>query len=280
MRLKNRTEEITKELGKVNAEISDFKQSNIEDSLQRFHEAGGCDSCRGRGWIVTWDTLDCVQGSYAQYGACPEEECTPKTREKSGLSPVNRKHDRWNSNSTWSATHTPEEARQLEDLLERQRNLSCDKTRELARWMPSEGKLVKIVSGGRGKIERRPKVGAVGIVIKKFNNNFGTEKLIILDKDGTKHWASVSLVSVVDPEPDSRAFDKIMKAEREKNSVPIIVTVTKKTGKAAFIKTTTGKETWVPFSQVPTLAKASLGSTVSALIPMWLVNQKQLIGVK
>ena len=280
MRLKNRIEEIRKEYTRVGVEIGTLKAAHRVTDEKGFAEAGGCDQCRGRGWVVTWDTLDCIQGSYAQYATCPSESCTPSSREKSGLAPGNGKYDRWNQNSIWHPTYTPEESRILDDLDQHWRKLACDLDKELARWVVSEGKLVKIVKAGRGAADRRQKVGTVGLVQRKFTNNWGTEKLIVLDQAGNKHWPSVSLVEVVDPEPDTAVYDKIMKTERESNGVPIIVTVAKKTGKAAFIKTTTGKETWVPFSQVPTLAKASLGSTVSALIPMWLVNQKKLVGVK
>ena len=278
MRLKNRTEEIREQHRQAGDELSSFKAAHRVTAEKRFADAGGCDRCRGRGWVVTWDTLDCVRGSYAQYATCPSETCTPTSREKSGLAPGNIKYDQWNRNSTWRPTYTPEAAKELDALDQHWRQLAGDLDKELARWVVSEGKLVKIMKAGRGPIDRRQKIGTVGLVQRKFTNNWGTEKLIVLDQAGNKHWPSVSLVEVIDPEPDTAVYDKIMKAERESNGVPIIVTIEKKTGKAALIKTTTGKETWVPFSQVPTLAKASLGSTVSALIPMWLVNQKKLIG--
>ena len=60
MRLKNRTEEIRKEYTRVGAEIDLFKTSHRVEAEKSFADAGGCDRCRGRGWVVTWDTLDCV----------------------------------------------------------------------------------------------------------------------------------------------------------------------------------------------------------------------------
>ena len=90
MRLKNRTEEIREEYRRVGEELGSFKTSHRVAAEKAFIDAGGCDKCRGRGWVVTWDTLDCIQGSYAQYASCPSENCTPATREKSGLAPRNR----------------------------------------------------------------------------------------------------------------------------------------------------------------------------------------------
>ena len=36
--------------------------------LKRFEDANGCTRCRGRGWVVTWDTMDILDGSAANYG--------------------------------------------------------------------------------------------------------------------------------------------------------------------------------------------------------------------
>jgi len=278
MRLKNRTEEIREQHRQAGDELSSFKAAHRVTAEKRFADAGGCDRCRGRGWVVTWDTLDCVRGSYAQYATCPSETCTPASREKSGLAPGNIKYDQWNRNSTWRPTYTPEAAKELDALDQHWRQLAGDLDKELARWVVSEGKLVKIMKAGRGPIDRRQKIGTVGLVQRKFTNNWGTEKLIVLDQAGNKHWPSVSLVEVIDPEPDTAVYDKIMKTERESNGVPIIVTIEKKSNKAALISTTNGKQTWVPFSQVSSLKNARIGDTVSALIPLWLVDQKKLIG--
>lgn len=57
----------------------------LENERQRFKAAGGCKQCGGRGWIVTWDTLDSLSGCYAEYGTCENKECTPETRAISGL---------------------------------------------------------------------------------------------------------------------------------------------------------------------------------------------------
>lgn len=40
----------------------------------------GCPKCTGRGWVVTWDTMDSMSGCYAEYGSCPNPECNaPET---------------------------------------------------------------------------------------------------------------------------------------------------------------------------------------------------------
>lgn len=60
---------------------------------EQFVLNGGCDRCHGRGWIVVWDTLDCMDGSCADIGACPNEGCTPETRARSGLDSTYSRYD-------------------------------------------------------------------------------------------------------------------------------------------------------------------------------------------
>lgn len=58
--------------------------------------AGGCTNCHGRGWVVTWDTMDAMDGSCAEFGTCPQ--CTPASREL-GVDPTFKGdiYDRWRS---------------------------------------------------------------------------------------------------------------------------------------------------------------------------------------
>ena len=39
--------------------------------LQRFEDANGCTRCRGRGWVVTWDTMDILDGSGCRLRGLP-----------------------------------------------------------------------------------------------------------------------------------------------------------------------------------------------------------------
>lgn len=74
-----------KQIDKIHSEIRAVVKS-ISASIQRsFEDNKGCNRCRGRGWVVTWDTLDSLGGSLAEYGQCPNQECTVASRAKSGL---------------------------------------------------------------------------------------------------------------------------------------------------------------------------------------------------
>lgn len=66
----------------------------VYDHLEtNFNLSGGCKECRGRGWVVVWDTMDMMDGSCAEYGNCPNLECNEETRKKSGLHPSYNKYD-------------------------------------------------------------------------------------------------------------------------------------------------------------------------------------------
>ena len=58
-----------------------------------FDSAGGCMQCLGRGWVVVWDTMDSMSGCYAEYGKCPNTECTEESRGLCGLYPSYNKYD-------------------------------------------------------------------------------------------------------------------------------------------------------------------------------------------
>lgn len=86
---------------RLNEEVSNLEHSRklvqtsiLEHEGKRFKDAGGCQTCHGRGWVVTWDTMDSLSGCYAEYGNCSSFWCTKESREKTGLDlTVNSKYD-------------------------------------------------------------------------------------------------------------------------------------------------------------------------------------------
>jgi hypothetical protein len=73
------------EAGKFQKLANSIKDDLKVAEAKRFHAAGGCSKCGGRGWIVVWDTSDSLSGCYAEYGPCNELGCTEETRAASGL---------------------------------------------------------------------------------------------------------------------------------------------------------------------------------------------------
>ena len=84
----------------------------------------------------------------------------------------------------------------------------------------------------RGRKAKRVPVGTVGIVQKVWTSNWGTQKAIILDESGKQWWPSLSCIDVIDPDPKSSDWEKVLNADREKNGIPVVVTVKAKSKKA------------------------------------------------
>ena len=70
-------EQLHDELKAAQDAVNTRREEIIARAHDKFAEAGGCETCRGRGWVVTWDTLDCMRGSYHEHARCPKEGCTP-----------------------------------------------------------------------------------------------------------------------------------------------------------------------------------------------------------
>ena len=273
----NQVDELTARLANCREKLLTLK-SNVRDrSMDRFVSSGGCHNCRGRGWIVSWDTMDCTQGSYATYASCDKESCTEQSRKVSGLAPGNNKYDNFNRNSRWEPEHTDEEFKSIHFLNSEIIRLEYKLEREIELWTPDTGKIVKVEKSGGGAKNRRVPVGIEGIVVKKFTNNWGTIKLLVKDKQGQQWWPASRNVRVVDPKPDTGPWENLQKKELESSGYPAVVSIRKASRKAALLKTTTGKEFWAPTSQVPDIKDAMPGSVMSVMIPMWLAIKNGLV---
>jgi len=76
--------------------VSAIRTQVYEAEKAEFEAAGGCKRCRGRGWILTWDTLDSLSGCYAEFGPCPEKCGSGKKTGKPYLRTGRSKYDRIN----------------------------------------------------------------------------------------------------------------------------------------------------------------------------------------
>ena len=78
-------QDLTDVLHRMGKWLSEDKHTWCLAEHARFLGAGGCPTCHGRGWIVAWDTMDCMDGGYAEYGTCSVPGCTADSRKVSGL---------------------------------------------------------------------------------------------------------------------------------------------------------------------------------------------------
>ena len=275
----NRTKDFESLLSDCEEQLSQLEISNRDRAVSQFNSASGCESCRGRGWVITWDTLDSMTGCYHEHKSCPEENCTPESRKISGLHPSNNKYDNFHTNSRWEPSYTNEESETKTTLLSEIARLSSEIREENYLWTPTEGKLVKVVNEGRGRKDRRTPKGTEGLVKKVFTNDWGTTKLIIIDRNGKKWWPGINNVAVIDPNPDTARWLLMDRKERQVSGYPVVATIVKKarSGRAVFVRTTTAVEMWVPVSQAPEISEAKAGQTLSIMLPMWLAENKGLV---
>ena len=279
MAVVNQTDQLKELLGRRTQELRALEDSVKEKAVQRFEDNNGCTSCRGRGWVVTWDTMDSMSGCYHEHTACSADGCTQETREASGLEPKNNKYDGFHNGSHWKPQYNSDELAIQEDLNGKINKLNFEIESETRRFMPSEGKVVKVVSSGRGPKAKRIPTGIIGLVKKSWTNDWGAHKLLIVDSHGQKWWPKADHVEVIDPEPDMTPWEKMEHEERQVSGYPVVATVKRRarSGKATFVRTTTGVEMWVPMSQASELREAKVGETLSIMLPMWLATQKGLV---
>jgi len=248
--------------------------------IQRFEDANGCHRCRGRGWVVTWDTMDILDGSAADYGDCPEKSCTPETRKASGLYPENNRYDH-NRYTTWAHFHDLAEAErdewfgidpQLTILNDRYNN-----TEMAAR--PTKGKLVEVIAKARSR--NSAAVGVVGKVFWYGCNDWGTVKVGIMDIDGNKHYTTEKSVTVLKQQA-GKEYDP-----KYDDQYPLLCKVVKQTNRAICVMTPgqsvfSGGE-WIPWSQVlnadqvrEQISGKTLkdGAAATVMLPPWLAKKR------
>ena len=270
------TENLQDKVDSLHREKGEIREAVFNLAVSNFQENDGCNQCRGRGWIVTWDTMDSMSGCYHESAACDREECTSESRAKSGLFPRNNKYDNFHRDSAWSPVYTEEQSARIAEIDREIRDLTSEIKEEEYRLTPAVNKLIRVVSAGRGPKSRRVPVGTEGLVKKIFCNDYGTRKALIVDADGTKWWPNVKYISVIDDSPDLEPWNELEKKELEQTGTPIIATIMRKSAKAALIKVTTGEEMWVPIGQVPTLKEKKKGETCAIILPTWLAKNKNL----
>ena len=279
MEIADRTNELTDSLREIEINLQGLEREVRANALLSFTEAGGCEKCRGRGWIVTWDTMDSMSGCYHESTTCTEEGCTSESRLASGLHPKNTKYDGFHINSKWEPAHSSEDLSRRKFWEAEIHRLRMEIDEERTRFTPAAGKIIKTVKSGRGPKKNRVPIGIVGLVKKSFMNNWGATKLIVIDKDGQKWWPKAEHVIVIDPDPDMKPWDELERAERQTTGYPVIATIKKnaRSGRASFIRTTMGVEMWVPTSQAEELKGVKVGQTLSIMLPMWLALEKNLV---
>jgi hypothetical protein len=136
----------------------------ITEIVERnFNSSNGCGTCRGRGWIVVWDTMDSMSGCFAEYGSCTNAECTEESRRASGLYPSYNKYD-GNRGVSDPVTHHQAYAILVTPYVERHAEIS-NSIRELAEERTNfrKGDAVVVVKGRKVPIGTQGRVAWISV---------------------------------------------------------------------------------------------------------------------
>lgn len=177
------------ESSELRAFIRTLERDVAEHLHDRFVAAGGCKTCRGRGWIVTWDTMDIMDGSCAEFGSCPDAACTEESRTASGLDwdPAivglgHTKYDRLrnvpylHAEPAWHAI-----GRVAQPIFERVVRLGLEINGHKARAAPRIGDEVVIVKG------RKAPIGFTGKIFWHKKSQWGV-RIGVKDQLGAIQW--------------------------------------------------------------------------------------------
>lgn len=210
--------EIAKAQSRVDAftnAMSAFVSDIIDNATEAFYDLGGCPHCKGRGWNVTWDTLDSLSGCYAEYEVCPH--CTEEQRNAVGfVSPEYfSKYDRNRDGRTFESwlIHMfgmNDVGRQYEKLYTMLKDDLAKATADLeeAREHFSIRKGVKVrVVRERGNttapMGTEGRVFWVGVTTYgRYGYRTSTCRLGLKDEHGTIFWTTEKNCELVDPNPE------------------------------------------------------------------------------
>jgi len=166
--------------------------TQLNESLRsEFLAKGGCDRCKGYGLIVTWDTLDFMDGSAADFGVCPESECTTDTRRSSGIDVTwHSKHTRWMQVPKGSRVDNTAFKLIVGPLRERYDNLV--RVRDDLQRDPRKGERVVILKG------KRVTKGFEGTLFWAKDTEWGL-RIGVKDDAGEVQWTYIKNVARVIP---------------------------------------------------------------------------------
>ena len=271
-------ESLNRDLVELKKSLYAIKDVHLDSVKNMFNEVQGCTDCRGRGWVVTWDTLDSMSGGYHESASC--KTCNGAGRLTDGervLYPENNKYDNFHHGSYWIPEYDDATIAKIDAIHTSMGIINSRIDEENSKWSVDKDKVVSVVVAGKGPKSHRTELGIIGYVLRIFTNDWGTKKAIILDEYGKKHWPNASQLEVIDPDASDEKWEKALENLRAIEGLPIIGTVKAKSAKASLVVTTTRKEKWIPFSMVPELKSIRKGETGSFNVPIWFASKNELM---
>ena len=171
---------------KAEKELNDFKADLVSKRRKEWLGAGGCEMCNGSGSVVTWGTLDALDGSYDEFGTCPKCE---------GKSPVwygsnaGRKSGHPKVNVPGLCVNEAEEL-VIKTLKKIIRDAKAEASQTVARYKVRKGSEVTIARGRKG-------TGNVGMVF--WMSEEGDRVGVKTSDDADPIWTLTKHCDVLNP---------------------------------------------------------------------------------
>lgn len=184
---RNVQKEVQERLVEVEMLIDDITKRLKLDHQSSFERSGGCKVCRGRGWIITWDSLS--SGDFTEYGQCSESGCTEETRKVSGLD------SSWDKYDGFRGTQNPITSSLKYHATVGSLNTTVDELNNKIVDLQNKGKIengseVVIMKG------RKAPIGFQGRIFWISDSQWGT-KVGLINDAGVTQWTYMSNVEKI-----------------------------------------------------------------------------------
>lgn len=168
--------------------LFEYKIGLLTKRREDFLAAGGCVTCNGQGNVCVWSTLDCVNGSYDEFGPCPD--CDGNQTPWAGVN--KRRAKRHPKISILDALTSGEKEEETLSVYENAVELCRDEMHMAeARWEIVKGSQVEVVRG------RKTPKGTIGTVFWMGAGTSGrgyyarsTTRVGIKTNEGVTFWVN------------------------------------------------------------------------------------------
>ena len=143
--------------------------------------------------------------------------------------------------------------------------------------LPEKDDVIEVVKKSRSK--HAAKLGEVGLVYSVKMNDWGTVKCFFMTEQQEKKWATIKSCKVVGK--IDQKWRRILKESQEKESLPIIMKIIRKSKNAALVEIVQKPklgELWIPFKCASDNLKTIQRSEIAFVsIPQWLAQSKKIV---
>ena len=142
---------------------------------------------------------------------------------------------------------------------------------------PKKDDIIEVVKKSRSKHAAKP--GETGLVYSVKMNDWGTVKCFFMTEQQEKKWATIKSCKVIGK--IDQKWRRILKESQEKEALPIIMKVIRKSKNAALVEIVQKPklgELWIPFKCASENLRSIENSQIQFVsIPKWLAQSKKIV---